>query len=213
MEENTVAVTAGSGRQCMDLGIWLGRGQAFSLIANKCASAQAECLKRIREEGSYKSLGFTWEDFCQQHLGLSRSHADQLIRQLDEFGAAYFHLAEIMQISADSYRRIAGAIHDDSIEIAGEPVPITPENALKIKQAVLALQKDSQRARAELAKAQAAHPTITNLKNRLEACFEEMSSMANRPLEAGEGAALHGLVRYSLSKLKRLLRDLDRISA
>jgi hypothetical protein len=210
MEQHTAPLTAGSDRQSMDLGTWLGRGQAFSLIANKCAAAQAECLKRIREEGSYKSLGFTWEDFCPQHLGLSRSRADQLIRQLDEFGAAYFHLAEIMQISTDSYRRIAGVIHDDSIEIGGELVPITPENALKIKQAVLALQKESERARAELAKAQAAHPTITGLKNRLEACFQEMSALADGPRELGEDAALRGLVRYSLSKLKRLLRNIDR---
>ena len=210
MEQHTAPLTAGSDRQSMDLGTWLGRGQAFSLIANKCAAAQAECLKRIREEGSYKSLGFTWEDFCPQHLGLSRSRADQLIRQLDEFGAAYFHLAEIMQISADSYRRIAGVIHDDSIEIGGELVPITPENALKIKQAVLALQKESERARAELAKAQAAHPTITGLKNRLEACFQEMSALADGPREFGEDAALRGLVRYSISKLKRLLRNIDR---
>jgi hypothetical protein len=116
-----------------------------------------------------------------------------------------------MQISADSYRRIAGVIHDDSIEIGGELVPIAPENALKIKQAVLALQKESERARAELAKAQAAHPTIIGLKNRLEACFHEMSALAGGPRELGEDAALRGLVRYSISKLKRLLRTLDRL--
>ena len=211
MDEHQAPLTAGSDRQCMSLGTWLGRGQAFSLIAHKCSAAQAECLKRIREEGFYKSLGFTWEDFCPQHLGLSRSRADQLIRQLDEFGAAYFHLAEIMQISADSYRRIAGAIHGDCIEIAGELLAITAENAPKIKQAVLALQKENERARADLAKAQAAHPTITGLKNRLEACFQEMAAMAEGPLEPGEGPALRGLVRYSISKLKRLLRTLDRL--
>ena len=52
-----------------------------------------------------------------------------------------------MRISPDSFRRIAPAIQEDSIEIAGDLVPITPENALKIKQAVLAWQKDTQRAR------------------------------------------------------------------
>jgi hypothetical protein len=51
-----------------------------------------------------------------------------------------------MRISPDSFRRIAPAIQEDFIEIAGEFVPITPENALKIKQAVLAWQKDSRRA-------------------------------------------------------------------
>jgi len=77
-----------------------------------------------------------------------------------------------MRISPDSFRRIAPAVHEDSIEIAGELVPITPENTLKIKQAVLAWQKDSQRTRAELAKAQAA----------------EMSVILGGPREAGQDA-------------------------
>jgi len=165
------------------------------------------------QQGAYKSLGLTWGDFCRQHLGLSRSHADQLIRPLDQFGAAYFHLAEIMRISPDSFRRIAPAVHDDCIEIAGELVPITPENALKIKQALLAWQKDSQRARAELAKAQAANASIISLNSRLDACLAEMSAILGGPREAGQDAALGGLLSYSLTKLKRLQRDLDRILA
>jgi hypothetical protein len=60
---------------------------------------------------------------------------------------------------------------------AGELVPITPENALKIKQAVLTWQKDSQRARAELATAQAANASIISLKSRLDACLAEMSAI------------------------------------
>ena len=127
MPQDIVPLAAPSDRQCLDLGNWLGRGQAFSLIANKCSAAQAQCVKTIREQGAYKSLG------------VSRPHADQLIRRLDQFGAAYFHLAEIMRISPDSFRRITPAIQEDSIEIAGKLVPFSPENALKIKQAVLAL--------------------------------------------------------------------------
>jgi hypothetical protein len=213
MPQDTVPLAPPSDRQCLDLGNWLGRGQAFSLIANKCTAAQAQCLKTIREQGAYKSLGLTWEDFCRQHLGLSRPHADQHIRRLDQFGAAYFRLAEIMRISPDSFRRIAPAIQEDSIEIAGELVPITPENAPKIKQALLALQQDTQRARAELAKAQAANASIMGLKSRLDACFAEMSAILGGPRDAGQDAALRGLLSYSLSKLKRLQRDLDRILA
>jgi len=89
-----------------------------------------------------------------------------------------------MRISPDSFLRIAPAVHDDCIEIAGELVPITPENALKIKQAVLAWLGRHRAPRAELAKAQ-----------------------------AGQDAALRGLLSYSLTKLKRLGRDLDRVLA
>ncbi|MGA2327745.1 MAG: hypothetical protein ABSH05_15790 [Bryobacteraceae bacterium] len=208
MDQSIAPLPEDGRRQGLELGAWLGRGQAFGLIANKCGAAEAQCLKRIREEGAYKSLGCTWEDFCRQHLGLSRSRADQLIRQLDEFGAAYFHLAEIMQISGDSYRRIATAVHDDSLEIGGQSLPITPENAPRIREAVRELQKESERARAELAKLQSLHPSITSLKIRLDACFEEVSAMANSSGDPGEQAALRGLARYSLNKAKRLLRIL-----
>jgi hypothetical protein len=209
MEQHAAGPAAASGQPSIELGAWLGRGQAFTLIAHQCSAAQAECLKRIREQGAYKLLGLTWEDFCPQHLGLSRSRADQLIRQLDQFGAAYFRLAEIMQISEGSYRRIAGAVHNDCIEVDGELLPIAPENAPRIKRAVLELRRESEHARAELARAQAVHPTITALKIRLDACFQEMSAMASGPLDPGEDAALRGLIRYSLGKLKRLLRSLD----
>jgi len=118
-----------------------------------------------------------------------------------------------MRISPDSFRRIAPAIQEDCIEIAGELVPITPENALKIKQALLPWQKDSQRARAEPVKAQAANASIISLKSRLDACLAEMSATLGGPREAGQDAALRGLLSYSLTKLKRLQRDLDRILA
>jgi hypothetical protein len=44
-----------------ELGTWVGRRQAFGLIANKCSAADAECLKQIRESKSYKSVAATWE--------------------------------------------------------------------------------------------------------------------------------------------------------
>ena len=50
--------------------------------------AQAECLKKIREEAIYKTIGLTWEQFCKEYAGISRSYA----RRLDEFASAYFHL-------------------------------------------------------------------------------------------------------------------------
>jgi len=57
MPQDTVPLAADSNRQGLDLGNWLGRGQAFSLIANKCSAAQAQCLKNIRGQGACKSLG------------------------------------------------------------------------------------------------------------------------------------------------------------
>src|SRR6266700_3228925 len=80
------------------LGTSVGRRQAFGLVSSKCSAADAECLKQIRESKHYKSVASQWEEFCPRYLGLSRSHADKLIQQLDEFGAGYFELSQIVRI-------------------------------------------------------------------------------------------------------------------
>ena len=187
-----------------DLGAWIGRGQAFGLLANHCSAAQAECLARIRKDGLYKALNLTWDEFCRQHAGASRAHADQIIRRLQEFGAAYFRLSEIVRISPQSYRAIADAVKGEAIELGGESIPITQENAPRIRQAIGAL-------RAELRQAEAAQTRyslgITQLQARLDACFEDMSSLCRRPLDVGEQAAFEGLIRYTFNRLRRLARQ------
>ena len=187
-----------------DLGTWTGRGQAFSLIANHCSAAQAECLARIRNDGLYKALDLTWDEFCRQHTGTGRAHADEIIRRLEEFGAAYFRLSEIVRISPQSYRAMQDKVKDDAIEIGGEFIPLTPENAPKIRQAIAAL-------REELRNTQSAQSRysmgITEMKTRLDACFEDMSALGRRPLDIGERAALQSLIRYTFNKIKRLARE------
>ena len=187
----------------LDLGVWIGRGQAFGFVANHCSAAQAECLTRIRKDGLYMALDLTWEEFCKQHAGASRARADEIIRRLEEFGAAYFRLSEIVRISPQSYRAMQAAVKGEALEVGGESIPITPENAPRIRQAIGAL-------RAELRSTQAAQARyslgITQLQARLDACFEDLSALSRRPLDVGEQAALQGLIRYTSNKLKRLIR-------
>jgi hypothetical protein len=102
------------------LGRWLGRRQAFGMIANRCTAADADYLKQMRDSGKYKELGTTWAKFCQERAGISRVSTDRLINHLEEFGANYFRLSELMQISGETYRLIAGAVSEDSI-FAREP--------------------------------------------------------------------------------------------
>jgi len=190
-----------------DVGALIGRGQAFSLVANHCSAAQAQCLARIREEGLYKALNLTWEEFCKQHAGASRTHADEIIRRLREFGTAYFRLSEITRISPQSYREIQGTMKGEAIEVVGESIPVTPENASRIRQAISAL-------RAELREAQAARVRsslgIIELQARMDACLEQMSSVSLRPLDVGERAAFQSLIRYAFNKLKRVARQAER---
>jgi hypothetical protein len=53
-----------------------------------------------------KALNLTWDEFCKQHAGASRAHADEIIRRLEAFGTAYFRISEIIRISPQSYRAI-----------------------------------------------------------------------------------------------------------
>jgi hypothetical protein len=94
-------------------------------------------------------------------------------------------------------------VKGEAIEVGGESIPITPENAPRIRQAISAL-------RTELRRTQAAHARsslgITQLQARLDACFDDMSSLSLGPLDVGERAAFEGLIRYTFNKLKRLAR-------
>ncbi len=120
--ESTPAVEAGQ-ETLLNLGTWLGRHQTFGLIANQCSAGDAECLKILRENEEYKKLGLTGEEFCIGHAGVSRSYADRLIHYLEEFGTNYFRLAELMQISAETYRLVADSVGDAGMEVNGETIP------------------------------------------------------------------------------------------
>jgi hypothetical protein len=130
-----------------DLGAWTGRGQAFGMIANQSSAAQAECLRQIRDTASYKCLHLTWEEFCRDHAGITRPHVDAAIRNLEEFGAAYFRLAEIVRISPKLYRQIAPAVNAESLDVDGESISIAPENAARIRQAVYRLRGELKESR------------------------------------------------------------------
>ena len=203
MDDRTTTDVAANPLSTFDLGAWIGRGQAFSFVANHCSAAQAECLTRIRKDGLYKALDLTWEEFCKQHAGTSRARADEIIRRLEEFGAAYFRLSEIIRISPQSYRTMQATVKGEAIEIGGESIPITPENAPRIRQSISALRTELRRTQA----AQARYSLgITQLQARLDACFDDLSSLSLRPLDVGERAALQGLIRYTFNKIKRLAR-------
>jgi hypothetical protein len=76
MNESTPAVDAGQ-EKFMTLGMWLGRHQAFGLIANQCSAGDAECLKIIRENEEYKKLGLGRNLPARRWLGERRRNRGQ----------------------------------------------------------------------------------------------------------------------------------------
>jgi hypothetical protein len=184
----------------MNLGAWLGRHQAFGLIANRCSAADAECLKAIRDGGEYKQLGLTWEQFCTKYAGVSRVHAERQIHSLEEFGANYFRMTEIMQISPQTYRLIAGAVSDEGIECNGERIPLARENRDRVAAAVAAMRTRPKTKTGD-------GSGIGSIRKRLNALLDEayhVAPQANRRLEL-IGVLEDG--RESLDRLAQSLRE------
>ena len=135
----TDETTSENGGGELYLGMLLGRRQAFSTIAARCAAADVGALREIRDTRAYRGLSPTFEEFCSKHLGLSVRHANRLIHYLNEFGPEYFELAQLTGISPAEYRAIAPAVKDEAVHCGDEAIALLPENAEKLAAAVAQL--------------------------------------------------------------------------
>jgi hypothetical protein len=129
-----VAVESG-----FELSMWLGRREAFSLMAGRCSAADVECMRRIRDRKMYLSRTQDWGEFCLKDLHMSKSNANHLIGLLDKFGPEYFHIAQITRISVAEYCAIEPAVSPRGIEANGEFIPLNTENHERIAAAISAL--------------------------------------------------------------------------
>jgi hypothetical protein len=127
----------------LSLGVALGQAHTFGLVAGKCSAAQAEKLRRLREEKQYQQVEPVWRDFCPKYIGMSSSQADRIIAHLEEFGPQYFQLAQLTRISPETYRAIAPAIQDGALQVNGEAVELAPENARQVAAAVAELRREA----------------------------------------------------------------------
>jgi len=193
-------------RDLVDVGAWIGRQQAFAVIANKCSAAQALSLKQVKETRLFEQLGLNWDEFCRDHAGISRTNADTLIRQLDEFGEAYFRLSEIARISPETFRHIADQVDDQGIEIDGEKLALIPDNAPRIRTAIRTLRAQLRQARAAQVQS---NPGVTQFQIRLDALLEEVSRLIAPLMSEQDRSALRGLAAYAVSKWSRIARTLE----
>src|SRR5579862_2216561 len=154
--------------QYMNLGKWVGRGQAFAVTANHSLFALAKIWKEVHDTGDYKRTGLSWDEFCSQEIGLSRQAVDTAIKNLETHGEAFFRIAQIVPVSPGTFQALAARIEDGSIEIEGEIVPIAPQNAARIRAAVVDMR--SQLARAQ-AKPKPAKDPVKSLNSRLQGCL------------------------------------------
>jgi len=127
-----------------DLGHWLGMRSAFGMMAGKASAADAECLRRIREDKLYLSRAANWADFCGQYLGSSRTAVNRFIHYLEEFGPDFFHLTQLTRIAPETYRTIAPQVKPEGLEFDGEIIPLIPQNVHRVSAAVAELRRRAQ---------------------------------------------------------------------
>ncbi len=118
---------------------WIGRREAFAMTAGRCSAAEAECLRRIRDEKQYRKLGLSWEQFCAQRMGLSRRHVGRLVRPLEEFGPSYYHVAQMTHVTPEEYRAIASYVSAEGVRLDGAVIALLPEHSERVSAAVAEL--------------------------------------------------------------------------
>jgi hypothetical protein len=185
------------------LGTLLGRRQAFGLIAARCSAADAASLREIRDQKSYRSLGKTWVEFCSEHLGMSNTHANRLIGFLDEFGPAYFEMAQFTGISPETYRTIAPAIQDHALHHDGQVIALLPENMEKLTQAVEQLRRTAVPPPAP----RQASDRVAGIERRLVQVAAEISELARSEPRGQTRMRLGSALLQARDRIDRLLLE------
>jgi hypothetical protein len=186
----------------LDLGAWLGRKQAFTLIAGRCSAATVVCLRKIREGKRYRALGLTWEQFCRQRAGVSRAFADKVILQLEQLGPLYFELSSVTRITPAQFRQIADAVTEDGLSYAGEPIEIIPENASMLAQAIeiLTSTPDSDEFAPETPE-----QTFAGAERSLRSALLGLERLAAMPLDTIDQEKLASIVAAARATLDRIV--------
>jgi hypothetical protein len=202
MEQNEILNAAKAhvdGAALLEVGTWIGRHQAFGLVASMCSAADAECLREIRDKKHYRALGLTWEEFCNRHTGVDRKTADRIVERLAEFGEAYFNLSQIIPIQPASYRHLASNVTGNILEFDGRKIPITPDHAPAIVEAVREL-----RSRLEREQSKARLP-FSALQNRLDLCHSELAGAIRRGVGKSEGAILIAVLTDATTRFEEAM--------
>jgi hypothetical protein len=186
-----------------DAGAWLGRKQAFALIAGRCSAAGVVCLRKIREGKRYRALGLTWEEFCRQRAGISRAFADRLIQQLEQLGPLYFELSSVTRITPDNFRRIAELVTGEGLSYAGENIEIIPENAPLLAQAIEILTSGADSEPIPSA-AEIAAQTLARAGRSLRSALTDLERLAAMRLDTGDQQKLSATLSAARETLDRI---------
>ena len=188
----------------LDLGLFLGQHQTLGVVAGRCSAAQAAGLRRLRNEGKFKRLNPRWRDFCAQYLRISGAEADRLIQCWEEFGPAYFELAQLVRISPPAYRQIAPAIRDGALLVDGEAIGLNLENARRLTAAVADLRRSIPKRQPKPKPPLPMHERIDELDKRCTGMIAEFREISRLEQEGVNWMRLTSVLTRMTSELRRL---------
>lgn len=200
----------------VDLGMWLGRRQAFALVAGRCSAADAECIREVRRNRRYRVLQMTWEQFCEERLGITCMTANKIVRQLEEFGPEFFTLAQLTRVTPEEYRRLSVDVRGHALLHAGEEIPIEAENGPRLAAAIDELRRNAKAEPAaivEPAESPRATPAdsmtdaergIARAREGLYATLKELERLRATTTDLGDRMHLDGLIGYGAHQFKLL---------
>ena len=216
MNENEISGRAAD-TALIDLGVVLGQTQAFGVVAGRCSAAQAERIKRLRDEKLYQRCIPSWEDFCVQYLKISRREADRTIQIWEEFGPAYFELSQLTRVSPEIFREIAPAVEKGVLHFEGEAIELQPENARKVAAVVAEMRRsvrmkkpagppeDLPRTNGDADRGLGTNERLIELEKRFAVIIAEFEELS------GKGSACEEWPRFT-SLLIKVRSALDRIA-
>ena len=187
------------GDDSFEIGALVGERKTLSKVAGGCSAADAQCLRKIRESKQYLSKSPTWEEFCPKFLGLSKGHANRLIRYLEEFGPGYFELTQLTHVTPEQFRAIAPAVRENNIHLNGEAIALLPENSDRIAAAVAELQQ----AAAEAVDAPVSK-RLAVYERRFDRLIVEFAEFSRSPMSLAERSQANSVLSKAVGNLKRL---------
>ena len=126
-----------------NLGQWVGRREAFGLIAGRCSASDVEILRQIRDNNLHEELGLKWDEFCTRKLHAARRSVDREIGYLRRHGPAFFVIRQLTRISVREYESIAGHVSEQGVNLDGRLIAASAENHEELTAAVAELVKRS----------------------------------------------------------------------
>jgi chromosome segregation ATPase len=203
--DNAVRVVSGQGavqvsasQRVMQLGLQVGRSQAYRHVSLSARERELATLHEIKEAKAYRDEGFTWASFCEKVIGRSQQAVDEEIANYDALGGEIVAIAEQVGLSRDGLRGLR-ALPEESLP------RLLPSGELQIGEQVISVDAEHSEAIADAIKALTTQ--LNYAQNRLEdaetAVGEAREQLADQEKEA-EG------LRTKLAEKRAVEKEQDR---